>query len=138
MTDPPLSPPFTPPSTYSTFLLSSGSSGASDPPLSLRVIKSGLVVHAGSEDDAFIKHIDCSTPSPPFLPLSSVHPPSLSDPLASRLSHPSPLALALALPTLGHLSWTGRGAPGPAGPCQPLQSPLCGSQQTSVGSAKVY
>lgn len=69
-----------------------------------------------------------SSISPFILPFfSSVHPPSLGDLLASWLSHPSPLALALALPTLGHLSWARRGAPGPAGPCQPLQSPLCGS-----------
>lgn len=66
----------------------------------------------------------------------SVHPPWPGDLLTSQLSHPSPLALAL--PTLGHLSWTRRGAPGPASPRQSLQSPLCGSQQTSVGSAKVY
>lgn len=69
-----------------------------------------------------------SSISPFILPFSStVHPPSPGDLLASWLSHPSPLALALALPTLGHLSWARRGAPGPAGPCQPLQSPLCGS-----------
>ncbi|KAA8590960.1 hypothetical protein FQN60_001903, partial [Etheostoma spectabile] len=45
-----------------------------------------------------------------LLPLSfSIHPTSLGDLLASWLSHPSPLALAL--PTLGHLSWARRGAP---------------------------
>jgi len=99
-----------------------------------------VVIQRHSKDAALITQLYSPLLCTPFHSSSlSLHPPSsFDDLLVSQFPHSSPLVLVLALPTLGHLSWARRGAPRPAGLCQPLQSPLCGSQQTSVGSAKVY
>lgn len=57
--------------------------------------------------------------------LSSVRPPSFSDPFASWLSHPSPLALALAGPTYpGSFIMGQEGSPWA---CRPLSAPAIAS-----------